>query len=319
MAIILDFVTLDVFTSTPYKGNPLAVVHLPSPTVAIVTQEQKQAIAREFNFSETVFVHDWASTEELGDQARRIDIFMVDKELPFAGHPTIGSAYYLKAQGVTRLVTSAGPIPIQFGSDEIVSASIPHSTHLNSRRLQDFESSLNTSASHVVAEIRDAELRAPIFCIVRGMTFALIRLASLKHLGHSQITPGRYPIQAKDIMDAGWGNTSTGRYYNVLVETSVEGETRIVKLRTRMVEATIEDPATGSAACALTSYLALYEFQEKQFKFELTQGVEMGRQSEIMVEVQVAAGADGERTIDKVLLGGTACEITRGQIILPPA
>lgn len=90
MASQLEFVTLDVFTTTPFKGNPLGVVHLPPPTASApaLSQAQKQAIAREFNLSETVFVHDVSpGSEEESSNTRRIDIFMTDKELPFAGHP----------------------------------------------------------------------------------------------------------------------------------------------------------------------------------------------------------------------------------------
>ncbi|OBR03355.1 Phenazine biosynthesis PhzC/PhzF protein [Colletotrichum higginsianum IMI 349063] len=68
----LDFVTLDVFTKTPYKGNPLAIVHLPPPTATspALTQEQKQAIAQEFNLSETVFVHDVDPKDDPEPQTR---------------------------------------------------------------------------------------------------------------------------------------------------------------------------------------------------------------------------------------------------------
>lgn len=315
----LDFVTLDVFTETPYKGNPLAIVHLP-PASSALSYAQKLAIAAEFNLSETVFVHDAAAAADEGlDPAntRRIDIFMTVKELPFAGHPTIGSAKYLQAQGITQLVTKAGPIPIRFGDDGVASASIPHDTHLNSVRLKDAEARIDASRLHTTPDIRAAELAAPIFSIVRGMTFALIRLPSLEHL--AQVAPGPFPIAYGDIMDAGWDDTFIGRYYNVLIGTDVsDAGVRTVKLRTRMLETAIEDPATGSAACALTSYLALHEYAEERIRFEVTQGVEMGRQSDIVVEVSVNIGKDGVRTIKEVLLGGTARRIMKGKIAVPP-
>ena len=74
-----NFATLDVFTDTRYEGNPLALVHVPKNSA--ITQEQKQVIAREFNFSESVFLH-----EDVGDaEGRRLDIFLPTHEIPFAG------------------------------------------------------------------------------------------------------------------------------------------------------------------------------------------------------------------------------------------
>ncbi|KAM0287172.1 hypothetical protein ACHAQH_000486 [Verticillium albo-atrum] len=312
----LNFVTLDVFTTTPYKGNPLGVVHLPHDTA--ITQEQKQAIAREFNLSETVFLHEVDPANDPDPTTRRIDIFMTKGELPFAGHPTIGSAAYLQSRGVTTLITKAGPIPISAGAEVgVVYAAIPHNVHLNSRRLRDREEATMRSGSlHSAAVIREAELAAPLFSIVNGMTFSLIRLPGLEEL--AQVYPGKFAVEAGDIMDEGWDKTFIGRYYHVITETSLDREgLRSVRLRTRMVEDEIEDPATGSAACALTSYLALHEYGEKEVRFEVTQGVEMGRQSDIEVIVKVDAGQDGQRRLDAVQLGGRAVQIMRGSVIVP--
>ncbi|PNH58414.1 hypothetical protein VD0002_g9110 [Verticillium dahliae] len=312
----LDFVTLDVFTTTPYQGNPLGVVHLPHDRP--ITQAQKQAIAREFNLSETVFLHDVDPANDPDPTTRRIDIFMTKGELPFAGHPTIGAAAYLRSRGVTTLVTKAGPIPITAGpEDGVVYAAIPHDVHLNSRRLRDHdEAALRPGSLHAVPAIRGAELAAPLFSIVNGMTFALIRLAGLEEL--AQVSPGRFPVAAGDIMDEGWHETFIGRYYHVITGTSVGADgTRTVRLRTRMVEDEMEDPATGSAACALTSYLALHEYEEREVRFEVTQGVEMGRRSDIGVVVKVAVGTGGQRMGDGGQLGGSAVEIMRGAVLEP--
>jgi PhzF family phenazine biosynthesis protein len=84
----LSYVTLDVFTQTSYAGNPLAIVKVPSNQS--LTQEQKQLIAREFNFSETVILHE----NEAASYEHTIDIFMTNAEIPFAGHPTIGAAAF---------------------------------------------------------------------------------------------------------------------------------------------------------------------------------------------------------------------------------
>lgn len=80
----------------------------------------------------------------------------------------------------------------------------------------------------------------------------------------------------------------------------------------------MEDPATGAAACALTSYLAIHVFEELELQYELTQGVEMGRQSDIFVNVKVDVDSKGQRKIDKVRLGGTAKQIMQGTLEIPP-
>ncbi|OGM45303.1 phenazine biosynthesis-like protein [Aspergillus bombycis] len=315
MATHLNFVTLDVFTTTPFKGNPLGVVHL-SPKIPI-SQAQKQAIAREFNLSETVFIHDVDPSNDLDPHTRRIDIFTTTQELPFAGHPTIGTASYLQTQGINKLITKAGPIAIRSDAEEgLVSAAIPHDTHLNSKVLGDIESTLRAGNVHPTPEIRSAELHAPIFSIVKGMTFALVSLPSLDLL--SQVYPGAFPCAVSDLVDVEWSETFIGRYYYVVMGTSVsDSGVRTVQLRTRMMENQMEDPATGSAACALTSYLALHKYSETRIQFQVTQGVEMGRQSDIAVEVSVDVGKDGVRRVREVQLGGKARQIMQGSILVP--
>ncbi|KAE8376381.1 hypothetical protein BDV26DRAFT_265624 [Aspergillus bertholletiae] len=315
MATHLDFVTLDVFTTTPFKGNPLGVVHLPPGTP--LSQDQKQTIAREFNLSETVLIQDVDPSNDSDPHTRHINIFTTTEELPFAGHPTIGTASYLQAQGINKLITKAGPILIHSDAESgVVSANIPHDTHLNSRVLGDIESTLRQDRLHPTPEIRSAELQAPIFSIVKGMTFALIPLPGLDLL--SQVSPGVFPCAPRDLVDVEWSETFLARYYYVPMGTDVsDSGVRTVQLRTRMMEDVIEDPATGSAACALTSYLALRKYSETTIRFQVTQGVEMGRQSDILVEVRVDVGEDGVRRVKEVQLGGKARQIMKGSILMP--
>lgn len=86
----LSFNTLDVFTNARYSGNPLAIVHVPAGLD--LSQTRKQAIAREFNLSETVFLHPAVPGSP---NVFPVDIFTADEELPFAGHPTVGSGWFL--------------------------------------------------------------------------------------------------------------------------------------------------------------------------------------------------------------------------------
>lgn len=130
----LEFVTVDVFTSRPYEGNPLAVVRIPHGQV--VSQDQKQAIAREFNLSETTFLHE--KEVDTQDDTWTVDIFMTSKELPFAGHPTVGTAVYVlgrtaQERGISNGVLEAnfslkaGVVRLQYDVvKKTARASIPH-------------------------------------------------------------------------------------------------------------------------------------------------------------------------------------------------
>ncbi|KAJ3901158.1 PhzF family phenazine biosynthesis protein, partial [Lentinula edodes] len=106
MALSIPFHTVDVFTQTRFLGNPLAIVLLhhpssssdssdPKPRPPVLTQHQKQLIAREFNLSETVFIHITQSNYDDPSVPFAIDIFTTTEELPFAGHPTIGAGWFL--------------------------------------------------------------------------------------------------------------------------------------------------------------------------------------------------------------------------------
>jgi len=134
----LDFVTIDVFTSKPYEGNPLAIVRILSGST--LTQEQKQTIAREFNLSETTFLHE--KDDGAQDDTWTVDIFMTSQELPFAGHPTVGTACYIlgrtaEERGIrdgelkASFNLKAGPVGLRYDvGKKTAKASIPHDLYV---------------------------------------------------------------------------------------------------------------------------------------------------------------------------------------------
>lgn len=308
----LPYHILDVFTETPFLGNPLAVVTTP-PNVSL-TSAQKQAIAKEFNLSETVFVHDIQGSDPSTE--RRFDIFTPRAELPFAGHPTIGTAVHLHKQGVKALIAKAGRIEIEPAVNGSLRAAIPHDVRLHEQRLP---MPVSNSADSLQREIAEAENGAPLFSIVNGMTFALVELPSLEHLNAVRV--GAASDLPVELLDEGWRDGwSTRRYYYVLLGAENAGKTATHRVRTRMVKVTpaMEDPATGSAACALGSYLSLHKSTEQSIKFEITQGVEMGRESRILIETQVGMNSDDTRKLNVLHLGGTAVQVASGTIAVPP-
>lgn len=130
----LKYTVFDVFTGSPWsQGNPLAVVQLNKESARQITQEQKQLIAREFNFSETTFLHNHSDGNVEEEEAKKtVDIFTKTKEVPFAGHPTIGTAAYCfyhvfhhDSEGGT-LTTKAGDIPVRLDHGTgLIGADIP--------------------------------------------------------------------------------------------------------------------------------------------------------------------------------------------------
>jgi pre-mRNA-processing factor 19 len=329
----LDFVTLDVFTDTRYKGNPLAVVFIPAALRDRISQEAKQRIAREFNLSETVFLHTVENEPNTTVTTREIDIFTPEEELPFAGHPTIGSAYlvlnHLGWSHVDTLLTKAGPIsivPLQgTQATNAVRAAIPHAVHVHQQTLGSILESASTTEVTAAAiknglsvdpEIRAAELVAPVVSIVRGMTFLLTRLPSLEHLARAAPVNRLDFAKIDGLLDQGeWHKSFTARYYYVpSAQSRANDGSCEFAMQTRMVELDFEDPATGSAACTLASYLTISEKADQGAHFAITQGVEMGRRSEISVDAVARVEQSGEVQLKELYLGGTAAVVMSGSI-----
>ncbi|KJZ73240.1 hypothetical protein HIM_07437 [Hirsutella minnesotensis 3608] len=302
----LPFVTLDVFTETRFRGNPLAVVSIPAAGPK-PSHEQKQAIAREFNLSETVFVHD--VEDPAADTTRRIDIFLPFAEIAFAGHPTIGAAVSLLGRAhVTTLVTRAGPVSLSRDGERFVRAAIPHNVHLHSSRVRDLR--LPEAQLPADADVRALELDAPVFSICQGVTYALIELPSLEML--SRVRQPIAVLSVDELLDDGWRSGFLGRYYYVRTSSSVGDDgLPIVSLRTRMMENSLEDPATGSAASCLGAFLSTVSDRHDAptRRYDITQGVEMGKESNIVVDVELK-----DSQIQSIKLAGTAVQVMSGHL-----
>ncbi|XDG07378.1 hypothetical protein ABKA04_006993 [Annulohypoxylon sp. FPYF3050] len=306
-----QFQTFDVFTTKAFLGNPLAVVFLPSNDS--MTSPQKKAMAKEFNFVETIFIHPALE----GSNERPVDIYTTQGEIQFAGHPIIGAAYCLfgsdDAKDSTSLVllTAAGPVeatktPFHTGGPPAVKASIPFDTHLHSKKfpietllelqpgLRDFQQSLATSF--------------PIFSIVNGMTQIHIELPSLDALGAVITLPNN--IDPAGYLDPDWHAQRLVSYFYVDMHQTVDGAQL---LRARNIYGKGEDPVTGSAACGLCARLALTSGKLGLNKYHITQGVEIGRRGDLRVDV--TKNADG--TIQSIMLAGTAVRVTEGQMCVP--
>ena len=308
--------TLDVFTTTRFRGNQLAVVHvpasLPPPASVLLTQETKRTIAREFNFSETVFLHDALA----GTSDRRLDIFTPKEELPFAGHPIIGTICHVcqseepPLESVT-LLCKAGPIVGRYDPEtKLAEAEIPHNVRIHQAPVSG-RAALKTQPYLSRTSVVTNELR--VVSVVKGMSFVLIQVPSVSpHLEKVEVSG--HSVDCDSVkLDEGWTPSFVGTYFYAIISQSSE---KIVRLRTRMLEPSFgEDSATGSAASALASFLALKDGTGNiTHCYLIEQGVEMGRASEI--QVNVTLDATGE-AVEKVVLAGKAVQITQGILYLP--
>ncbi|KAI5809926.1 phenazine biosynthesis protein phzF [Peziza echinospora] len=342
----LRFVTLDVFTTVRYEGNPLAVVIVPADQSSSLTHSQKLKITAEFNLSETIFLHE---EEEENSEIRdddheivKIDIFTPGQELPFAGHPTIGASYYLynlrpaaihnkkKKENVNvTLKTLAGLIPTTNPRPGVASLHVPHDTHLHRNGV----SITDVLIRHFPALGRPAfhpsqPESAPLFSIVKGMTFALVRLNTVQDLARVSVASA---VLANDgLLDEPWHEGFIGVFFYCVEDYCVVdgGITATWKVRARMVAGPLEDPATGSASCALSAYLAQQDAAAaaggsnsndnnnttRKHVFEIIQGVEMGRRSVIGTEVVVRREGNGEAEVVSVGLTGTAVKVMEGTL-----
>lgn len=324
----LNFVTVDVFTKDRYKGNPLAIVHVPRSSK--LNQAQKQAVAGEFNLSETVFLYD-GEGESLD---RKIDIFLPNIEIPFAGHPTIGTIFYICADKNPRspsgerltIYTKAGPIAACFDHEtQLATASIPHKVNIHRasvhwRSVAEVQPALMDNLNIAGPQPLEAwtsradgsESIFPIVSIVNGMSFVLVDFPRVEsYLENLRV--GYPSIDSNMIhLDEGWASSVIAPYYYVVLPYK---EDNITRLRTRLIMSTVgEDPATGSAAAALCTYLALQRGQSSHtYAYKIDQGVEMGRHSEIGVEVTLDRSG---KFVEEVLLSGTATRVMKGTVIV---
>lgn len=274
------YVVADVFTGTPLEGNQLAVF----PDSAGLPEDLMQRVARELNLSETVFV-----TERSSSPARAsIRIFTPACELPFAGHPVLGTAFVLGAAGkepAIVLETLSGPVPIALsrdGAGEITFGEME----------QPLPVPVSFSAvSELLAALGCGAPALPVEAYSNGPGHVCVTLAAASEV--TALSPDFTALGALGPL-----NISC---------FALEGEV----VRTRMFAPGIgvaEDPATGSAAGPLVVHLARHERIPLGQRITISQGTEIGRPSTLFAQVR---GSPDE--ITQVLVGGSAVIVAWGE------
>ncbi len=296
------YITLDVFTDRPFGGNQLAVF----PDATGIPESALLDIAREFNYSETTFCYPPTDAAH----AARVRIFTPGAEVPFAGHPTVGTAIALHALGSApareaRLVLEegVGPVPVvvrgggatPFARFSV--AKLPETgSHVPTR---------NTLAEILSLSVDDivSGTSAPqaISC---GLPFIILGVKSLKSLAAVRVRMDR------------WDETLRTAPARDLFVFAADAENGANHYRARCFVpgfAVPEDPATGSANACFAGFLAARSPErDGTLSWTVTQGVEMGRPSRIEIEADKSNGA-----ITDVRVGGHAVFVMEGSIRLP--
>ena len=284
----------DVFSSRPLEGNSLAVFL----DGRGLTDAEMQSIAKEMNLSETTFIlpRDAAIERE---QGVRVRIFTVREELPFAGHPTLGTAFALRGQSGAAEVTlglNVGKVPVVF-EDKTGGSPFGEMTQVDPKFGMQHDRVAVAGVLGINAQDFDDTL--PIETVSTGLPYTITPLKSLAVIQNLQINLSR----ASDYL-----SKTGGKFFYFVARETVD---RTARLHARMLFYNGEDPATGSAAGSTAAWMVAHGVAEPDERVMIEQGLEMKRPSRIFVR---AARTDNR--IVNVRVGGNAVEIMRGEVFL---
>ncbi|MGA2169079.1 MAG: PhzF family phenazine biosynthesis protein [Terracidiphilus sp.] len=291
----LDYFVVDVFTATPLAGNPLAVVM----NCVGLTAERMQAIAREFNLSETTFVERRAAAVEQAEGVR-VRIFTTQEELNFAGHPTLGTASVLKLDapdtlkgGTVTLKLNVGAVPVRFAGQGLFGEM--------TQRDPEFGAELDRGEVARLTGLAEEDLDPglPPQIVSTGTAFAIVVLRS-----HEALAGLRVNRQEA----AAWLPARGARWFYVLGPTGGDAPA----WRARMQFYGGEDPATGSAAGCAIGYLVQRGAVAAGQRIALRQGVEIGRPSDLYLSAQVKSAK-----VSDVRVAGSTVLVAKGRLFLP--
>jgi len=304
----------DVFSSRPLEGNSLAVFL----DGRGLTDTEMQALAKEMNLSETTFILPRDSVTER-ERGVRVRIFTVQEELPFAGHPTLGTAFALRGRGdedrgdktqveenqggemkngAAQIVLelNVGKVPVSF-EDSSDGPAFGEMTQVNPTFGIQHEREAIARATGLRSEDFDDSL--PIETVSTGLPYTVTPLKSLAVMRNLQIEPKR----ATEYLAQ-----TDGRFFYFVTRETVDREAR---LHARMLFYNGEDPATGSAAGCTAAWMVAHGVAKPDERVLIEQGIEMNRPSRIFVR----ASRSDNRVVN-VRVGGNAVEILRGEVFL---
>lgn len=297
------FLTTDVFTDRVFGGNPLAVF----PQADNLTTDQMQRTAGELNLSETVFVF----PPDRPDHTARLRIFTPRAELPFAGHPTVGTAFVLASIGRIPLTGARTAVVLEEGVGP-VAVSIaardgrPTAAQLTAARLPELGPAVpgrEDSAAVLSLGVSDlADGRAPRGASC-GVPYFFIPLRDRAALARARLD--------RAVWDRAFSSAWAPHLFPYTLDAGDSADVRARMFAPAL--GIVEDPATGSAAAAMAGLLApQLPDSGRVLRFVIDQGVEMGRPSRMEVE----ADRDGT-AISAVRVGGASVLVSEGTMEIP--
>jgi trans-2,3-dihydro-3-hydroxyanthranilate isomerase len=288
------YILLDVFTHNALEGNQLAVI----TDASGLSDAEMQALAKETNLSETTFVFPRGAEVER-EQGVRVRIFTTQEELPFAGHPTLGTAWCLwKQRGgdAVELALNVGKIPVTFanGAD---------GRQVGEMRQRDPEFGEIYGAERIAAAtgvpLGSFDTSLPIQTVSTGTPFIIVPLKSLAAIRELRVNQKTASAFTRE---------HDGKFfYFITRETETPGAT----LHARMQFYNGEDPATGSAAGCCTAWAVRHGVLGSEEQGLIEQGLEIGRPSFIQIR-----GRKTSLGVNDVRVGGGVVEIARGEFVL---
>ena len=303
MSRIFPYSVLDVFAERPLEGNPLAVFH----DAHGLSDDEMQALARETNLAETTFILPSDPETEQRDGVR-VRIFTTEEELPFAGHPTLGTATWLYFNHPTlrgsKSITvrlKVGPITVIF-DDEDEGVEGVRATMLQNDPI--FGMTHDRAAVARVIGLRGDDLSAECLpqTVSTGVPFCVVLLRSLE-------VSQRLQIAQRDAQ--AWLAQSDAHFFYCIAPMPAHGGAE-PRWHARMQFYSGEDPATGSAAGCCVAWLVKVGLVESEQAVVIEQGIEIRRPSRITVQAKLEEGR-----VRCVLVSGRTIPVAEGRFFLP--
>ncbi len=284
----------DVFSSNALEGNSLAILF----DARGLSDPEMQAIAKETNLSETTFVFPRNPQVER-ERGVRVRIFTVEEELPFAGHPTLGTAFALRGDSGASEITldlNVGKVPVRFEHQE-GQPDFGEMTQIDPIFGPIHDREAVARATGISVDAFDPSL--PIQTVSTGVPFTVAPLKSLAVIQNLRIN-----VHAA----TEYLQSSDGKFFYFV---SREATDPTAGLHARMLFYNGEDPATGSAAGCAAAWMVQHGVAQSEQRVLIEQGVEMRRPSRIFVR----ASRRDNRVVN-VRVGGNAIEVIRGEIFV---
>ena len=286
----LIFYLVDVFAQERYAGNQLAVV----TGSFFLPRERMQAIANEMHFSETTFI----PTDEKRGGGFDVRIFTPSTEVPFAGHPTLGTAYVIKhffppqEGNSVKLNLKVGQIPVEFenrGAEEILWMKQLSPTFVKVFSIEEMTN---------VLQLREADFDVtfPIQLVSTGLPFIIVPLKNIDAVERAKVN---LDVLLRLNVEAG---------ILVFTRETIQNENDLHVRVFVPLFGTIEDPATGSGNGCLAGYLSRYRFfGGDKVESRVEQGYEIGRPSLLMLRAQNSG--------NEIYVGGQVFLVAKGELV----